>query len=180
MSSYLSKMPSLMSCNIGQNDLNLKGCHWCQHQVNTKLQMCIDCLDAPGDSTPAEGTFVYLSNFTECWSGTKNASTGGWGLKERCCTRTWGSLYRICFFYKLKAHTLSYSTSRTRHRSLCSCFWWFVGPIWSTLQIFCEAQRQQHKYFHSSSVTEHHNVKAIDKIKFCVHQYQHSPVLCTV
>lgn len=70
-SSYPFKMPSVMSCNIWQNDLNLKGCHWCQHQVNTKLQMWIDCLDAPGGTTPVERTFVYLSNFTECWSATK-------------------------------------------------------------------------------------------------------------
>lgn len=70
-SSYPLKMPCVMSCNIWQNDLNLKGYHWCQQQVNTKLQMCIDCLDAPGDTMPAERTFVYLSNFTECWSGTK-------------------------------------------------------------------------------------------------------------
>ena len=46
-SSYPFKMPRLMSCNIWQNDLNLKGRHWCQQQVNTKLQMRIDCLDAP-------------------------------------------------------------------------------------------------------------------------------------
>lgn len=75
VSRYPSKMPRVMSCNIWQNDLNLKGCHWCQHQVNTKLQMRIDCLDAPGDIMPVEGSFVYLSNFTECWSGTKKLST---------------------------------------------------------------------------------------------------------
>lgn len=61
-SSYPSKMPCVMSCNIWQNDLNLKGCHWCQHQVNTNLQMCIDCLDVPDDTMPVERTFVYPSN----------------------------------------------------------------------------------------------------------------------
>lgn len=63
-SSYPSKMPSIMSCNIWQTDLNLKGRHWCQQQVNTKLQMCIDCLDAPGDTVPAERT-LFTSQISQ-------------------------------------------------------------------------------------------------------------------
>lgn len=63
--SYPSKMPRLMSCNIWQNDLNLKGCHWCQQQVNTKLQMCIDCLDAPGDTMPAERELLFTSQISQ-------------------------------------------------------------------------------------------------------------------
>lgn len=63
-SRYTFKMPCVMSCSIWQSDLNLEGCHWCQQQVNTNLQMRIDCLDAPDYAMPAERTFVYLSNFT--------------------------------------------------------------------------------------------------------------------
>lgn len=34
--------------------------------VNSKLQMLIDCLDAPGNGMPLEIAAVYSSNFIKC------------------------------------------------------------------------------------------------------------------
>lgn len=175
-----------MSCNIGQNDLNLKGCHWCQQQVNTKLQMCIDCLDAPGDSTPAEGTFVYLSNFTECWSGTEKC-IDLWLKREmlyenmimaQVYTEKKCKKYFPVRFLLVALALSSLFFTRLHH------FYWITCTGWSTLccfqnnqniiylnedfygvQLFYTAQWQQHEYFTSSNVLNYHTMKAIDNNK---------------